>query len=70
MPSDLELFDTNPEFYKIDGMTMVREFPKEAIEKASRLEFKPGDVLSATYPKTGTVALISNFTVNVYLSSN
>ncbi len=53
MPSDMELFDKDPGFYKIDGMTMVREFPKEAIEKASEVEFMPTDVLSPTYPKTG-----------------
>ncbi len=49
----MDYFDCDAGFYKIDGITLGKEFPKEAIEKASRLEFCSSDVLSATYPKSG-----------------
>ncbi len=39
MSWNLELFDTDPGFYKIDGMTMNKTYPKEALKKASEVEF-------------------------------
>ena len=49
----MDYFDCDPGFYKIDGMTLANNFPREAIEKASNLEFFNSDILTATYPKTG-----------------
>ncbi len=49
----MDLFDCDPRFYKIDGITLGSNFPREAVEKATSLDFSTSDILSATYPKTG-----------------
>ncbi len=61
----MDNFDCDPGFYKIDGITLGSNFTREAVQKATSLEFSSSDVLSATYPKTGKISWIANSQIKI-----